>query len=203
MPDIDSVEQMESLQDQVNHYLGDLEGLARAFKTVSFFFELDKLLTRDSNLYKCRSSILSQSPDSRSLIENLVTEYPYTRFETNSRISLGYVSRSNLCYTCRHFQKPATFYVRHPIDIVNLFLVINRLFRRSISRFPNTIGWFEGQQKFNMYFGYMDYKARNRQLLDSDCSCIKHRHSQASPTLATGKQSTTADSRRQSKRQQL
>jgi hypothetical protein len=203
VPDIDSIEQMESLQDQVEHHLGDLEGLTRAIKTVSFFFELDEPLTRDGSLYKCRGSILSRSPDSRSLIENLVTEYPYARFETNSGISMGYISRSDLCRTCGRFQKPAAFYVRHPTDVMNLFLVINRLFRRSISGFPNTMGWFEGRQKFNACFGRMDHRARNRQPLDSDCSCIKRRYSQASPTLITGKRPSIADGRRRSKRRRV
>ncbi|OBT56265.1 hypothetical protein VE04_05112 [Pseudogymnoascus sp. 24MN13] len=42
VPNIDEVDQMADLQDQVRNNLGDMDGLARAFKAVSFFFELDE-----------------------------------------------------------------------------------------------------------------------------------------------------------------
>ena len=62
-PEIDDVDAMQSLYDKVTHHVGDIEGIARAFMAVSFFFELDGPLVRDGPFYICYGSILSSSPE--------------------------------------------------------------------------------------------------------------------------------------------
>jgi hypothetical protein len=199
-PHIDDVDQMPSLQDQVRHNLGDLNGLARAFKAVSFFFELDEPPVHAGNTYRCRGSILSRSPDSRALLQNLVTTYPYSQFVTNSETSLGSLSINDICQGCGRFQKTVTFSVRHPSDVVDLHLVLNRLFRRSISGFPHPIEWFEDRQMLNAQFGRADHKGVQT-LSESDCGCSQRRCVvDSTPRLTSKKRTHLLQSLRRSKR---
>jgi len=48
-PDIDDINQIANLEIKVKSYLGDLKGLARAFKAVLFFFELDRPITHEGS----------------------------------------------------------------------------------------------------------------------------------------------------------
>ncbi|KAH6675990.1 acyl transferase/acyl hydrolase/lysophospholipase [Halenospora varia] len=67
-PEIDDVDKMQYLHNQIRYHLGDIEGIARAFKAVTFFFELDRPLVPEGGRYCCYGSILSRSPDSRDLV---------------------------------------------------------------------------------------------------------------------------------------
>lgn len=202
-PQIDDVDKMQFLCDQVRHHLGDIEGVARAFKAVSFFFELDGPLEREAGLYLCRGSILCRSPDSRALLQNLGTTYPYAQFFNND-ISLGFLSPNDICSLCGRFQKLVSFQIRHPSDRVNLQLVFNRLYRRSISAFPQCIEWFIERQKLNAIFGRPDHKGRLGRSLDSACNCEIQRHNHVStPMSGSKKRSLTAWTRRRSKRRCL
>ncbi|KAH6699888.1 acyl transferase/acyl hydrolase/lysophospholipase, partial [Leptodontidium sp. MPI-SDFR-AT-0119] len=67
-PRIDDVDKMQYLRDQIYHHLGDIEGITRAFKVASFFFELNGPLVFEGGQYTCHGSILSRSPDSRALM---------------------------------------------------------------------------------------------------------------------------------------
>ena len=91
--------------------------VVRAFKAVSFFFELDGPLTLEGRRYRCCGSILSRSPDSRALVQNLGASYPYAQF-SNSEVSLGFLSLNDICNLCGRFRKAVTFYIRHPSDRV-------------------------------------------------------------------------------------
>jgi hypothetical protein len=177
-PEIDDVDKMQYLYDQIRYHLGDLEGIVRAFKAVTFFFELDEPLILDGGRYVCRGSILSRSPDSRALVQNLGSSYPYAQFFI-SEISLGFLSPNDICKLCGRFQKAVMFHIRHPSDRVNLYLAFNRLFRRSISAFPQPMEWFVERQKLNAKFGQPDHKSRIERSRDSACSCEVQRHSEA------------------------
>jgi hypothetical protein len=183
-PQIDDVDKMQYLQDQIRHHLGDIEGIARAFKAVSFFFELDGPLILEAGLYKCRGSILSRSPDSLALVQNLGTSHPYAQF-CNSEVSLGFLSQNDICKLCGRFRKAVTFHIRHPSDRVNLQLVFSRLFRRSISAFPQPMLWFVEQQKLNAKFGQPNHKDRVERL--TDCICEVERGREASPYVLESK----------------
>jgi hypothetical protein len=180
-PEIDDVDKMQYLQDQIRYHLGDIEGIARAFKAVTFFFELDGPLVFEGGRYCCRGSILSRSPDSRDLLQSLGSSYPYAQF-FNHDLSLGFLSTSDICQLCGRFQKPVTFHVRHPSDRVNLQLVFNRLFRRSISGFPQPVEWFVERQKFNARFGRPDHQSRIERSTELSCRCELERHVEV-PTL--------------------
>ncbi|KAH9204666.1 acyl transferase/acyl hydrolase/lysophospholipase [Leptodontidium sp. 2 PMI_412] len=178
-PEIDDVGKMEYLHDQIQHHLGDIEGIARAFKAVTFFFEFDRPLVFEGGRYLCHGSILSRSPDSLDLVQSIANSYPYAQF-FNHDLSLGFLSTSDICKFCGRFQKAVTFYVRHPSDRVNLELVFNRLFRRSISGFPQLIEWFLKRQKMNAKFGQPDHKSRIEPSKDVSCSCELERRREVS-----------------------
>ena len=185
-PDIDDVDKMQYLYDQVPYHLGDMDGIVRAFKAVSFFFELDGPPVLDGGLYRCRGSILSRSPDSRNLVQNLGTSYPYTQFFIDE-ISAGFVSTNDICSLCERFRKVIVFYVRHPSDRVNLYLAFNRLFRRSISAFPQSMEWFIRRQKLNAKFGQPDHKSRIEGSKERSCGCELQRGSEVSAPVPDSK----------------
>lgn len=176
-PDIDDVDKMQYLYDQIRYHLGDIEGIVRAFKAVSFFFEMDGPLVLDGGLYKCRGSILCRSPDSRALVQNLGISYPYAQFFLDET-PLGILSSNDICKLCGRFQKLVVFQLRHPSDRVNIYLSFNRLFRRSISGFPQPIEWFVGRQKLNAKFGQPDHKSRVERCHQPSCSCMLLRHNE-------------------------
>ncbi|KAG0645016.1 Intracellular membrane-associated calcium-independent phospholipase A2 gamma [Hyphodiscus hymeniophilus] len=184
-PDIDDVDKMQYLCDQVRYHLGDIEGIARAFKAVSFFFELDELPALDGGLYRCHGSVLSRSPDSRALVQRLASSYPYAQLFIDE-ISVGFLSSNDICQLCGRFQKAIVFHVRHPSDRINLYLAFNRLFRRNISAFPQSMEWFVERQKLNAKFGQPDHKSRVERSKTPPCSCGLQRSSETS-SLAPGK----------------
>jgi len=59
---------MQYLCNQIYYHLGDMEGIARAFKAASFFFELNGLLVFEGGQYICYGSILFRSLDSCVLV---------------------------------------------------------------------------------------------------------------------------------------
>lgn len=202
-PDIDDVDKMQYLYDKIRYHLGDMEGIVRAFKAVSFFFELDGPPVLDSGLYRCRGSILSRSPDSRALVQNLGSSYPYAQFFINE-ISIGFLSANDICVLCGRFQKAIVFHVRHPSDRVNLCLAFNRLFRRSISAFPQPMEWFIERQKLNAKFGQPDHRSRLERSGDPSCSCELQRRSEIpAPASDTKKRSLTLRTRTRNKRRCL
>ncbi|OBT64129.1 hypothetical protein VE03_06283 [Pseudogymnoascus sp. 23342-1-I1] len=203
VPNIDEVDQMADLQDQVRNNLGDMDGLARAFRAVSFFFELNEPPIREGIIYVCRGSILSRSPDSRALVQNITSRYPYSRFITDDEVSLGSLSLDDICQGCGRFQKKVTISVRHPVDVVDLLLCCSRLFRRSISGFPNPMKWFEERQNLKATFGRADH-GEAKALSDSDCSCVhRRRHADVADTLTPAKRRLTLIGTRRSKRRRL
>ena len=172
-PGIDDIGSMDSLYKKTMCHQGDMIEVIRAFKAVTFFFELDRSLVKDGPFYICYGSVLSRSPDAPRFIRLLTSEYPYAQFFNNGT-SLGYISNNDICKLCGRYTKLVAFRVRHSSDQADIYLRFARLFHRRISAFPNTIDWFTKKQKLNAVFGQPNHKsiAGPRQ---SDCSCQLHR----------------------------
>ena len=201
-PKIDNVDKMQYLYDQVQHHLGDIKGIARAFKAVSFFFELDGPLVRSGRGYRCHGSILSRSPDSRDLVQSLGA-FPYAQFYVQE-MSVGFIGPADLCNLCGRFRKAVVFHVRHPSDRVNLYLAFNRLFRASISAFPQPVEWFIERQKLNARFGQSDHRSRIEPSRESSCSCELRRVGEVSNSEPGGKKRrVVAEQRTRNKRRCL
>ncbi|KAH8799403.1 hypothetical protein F5884DRAFT_869331 [Xylogone sp. PMI_703] len=185
-PDIDDVDKMQYLYDQIRYHLGDIDGIARAFKAVTFFFELDGPLILDGGRYCCRGSILSRSPDSRDLIQVLLNTFPYAQF-LHHDVSLGFLSSNDICKLCGRFWKAVVFHVRHPSDRVTIQLAFNRLFHRSISLFPNSMELFAERQRLNAKFGRPDHNSRIERSRNPPCSCERKRYSNTSTPVSDSK----------------
>jgi hypothetical protein len=170
---------MQYLYDQIPHHLGDLEGIVRAFKAVLSLFELNEAPVLDGGLYKCYGSILCRSPNSSALVRNLGTAYPYAQFYVNDS-PIGYLSGEDVCPKCGRFQKAVDFHVRQSTDRTNLYLAFNRLFRRSISAFPQSIEWFVNRQKLNAKFGQPNHDSRIVSK-DPPCGCLRRDHLTLAP----------------------
>jgi len=198
-PAIDDIDQMPELQRQVRRHLGDLKGLARVFMAVSFFFELDEPIIAEGVGYRCRGSILSRSPNSRALQQKLALEYPYAQFSINDN-TVGFLDPLDTCPGCGRFQKSVTFLIRHPGEKVNLYVMYNRLYRRSISGFPNSMEWFEDRQMFNAHFGRADHGPRIKSPLPLDCGCSQNRYVNCINKSKGGKRALSKVVERRSKR---
>lgn len=173
-PQIDDVDQMPHLYEQIHHHLGDMKGIARALKAVSFFFELDEPLVKDGGRYRCRGSILSRSPDAPHLMQNLESCFPSAQFVVKDA-AVGFLSSNDICTLCGRFQKAVVFFVHHPSDLVDMYIVLNRLYRQSISFFPGTMQCFEDLQKIRAKFGQPDHRSRIEPSRDSSCRCALQR----------------------------
>ncbi|PVH67631.1 FabD/lysophospholipase-like protein [Cadophora sp. DSE1049] len=201
-PRIDDVDKMQYLRDQIYHHLGDMEGIARAFKAASFFFKLNGPLVFEGGQYTCHGLILSRSPDSRALVQSLRTSYPFAQF-LHQESSLGFLAPNDLCELCGRFQKLITFHIRYPSDRVNLQFSFSRLFRRSISGFPQPMEWFVERQRLNAKFGLPDYRSRNERAQNPTCDCELMSYLDRSAKLLENKRAFGVQTRTQNKRRRL
>ncbi|KFZ20455.1 hypothetical protein V501_00135 [Pseudogymnoascus sp. VKM F-4519 (FW-2642)] len=168
-PGIDDIDSMDSLYQKTMCHQGDMMEIVRAFKGVTFFFELDRTLVDDGPFYICYGSILSRSPGSPRFIQLLTSDYPYAQF-FNHGTSLGYISKNDICKLCGRYTKLVAFRVRHSSDQADIYLRFNRLSHRRISAFPKPIDWFIKRQKLNAKFGQPNHKS-TVEPRQSDCSC--------------------------------
>ena len=201
-PRIDDVDKMQYLRNQIYHHLGDMEGIARAFKAASFFFELNGPLVFEGGQYTCHGSILSRSPDSRALVQSLRTSYPFAQF-LHQESSLGYLAAKDLCELCGRFQKLIKFHIRHPSDRVNIQFSFSRLFRRSISGCPQPMEWFIKRQRLNAKFGLPDHRSRKERFPNPTCSCELMRYLDRPVKLSENKRALGVQTRTQNKRRRL
>ncbi|KFY11829.1 hypothetical protein V491_07045 [Pseudogymnoascus sp. VKM F-3775] len=82
-PSIDDTGIMDSLYQQTMRHQGDMIEIIRAFKAVTFFFELDRSIVEDGPHFICYGSVLSRSPDAPRFIRLLTSDYPYAQFFNN------------------------------------------------------------------------------------------------------------------------
>ncbi|CAD6446983.1 b9c83bf3-81e0-4ea9-9d44-27052d8730c6-CDS [Sclerotinia trifoliorum] len=170
---IDDVGKMQYLRDQIYHHLGDMEGITRAFKAASFFFELNGPLVFEGAHFLHQGS------------------------------SLGFLAPNDLCELCGRFQKLIKFRTSHPSDRVNLQFSFSRLFRRSISGFPQPMEWFVKRQKLNAKFGLPGHRSRNERAQNPACNCELMRYLDRSVKLSENKRAFGVQTRTQKKRRRL
>ncbi|KFY94690.1 hypothetical protein V498_03759 [Pseudogymnoascus sp. VKM F-4517 (FW-2822)] len=182
-PGIDDINSMDSLYQNTMSHQGDMIEIVRAFKGVTFFFELDRTLVDDGPFYICYGSILSRSPDSPAFIRRLILDYPYAQF-FNHGTSLGYISNNDICKLCGLYTKLVAFQVRHSSDKADIYLRFNRLNHRRISGFPNPIDWFIKRQNLNAKFGSPNHQSTLTGARQSDCSCRLQRRRDIPISLA-------------------
>ncbi|KAI9727191.1 MAG: hypothetical protein M1834_008499 [Cirrosporium novae-zelandiae] len=160
-PGLDDVDRMEELRHSVTHYLfthDDLYAVVRALWATAFYFELDDLPLFSRGTYRCYGSILSRSPDSHALINEMIRSFPAARFVTDDKITLGILNYQDGCETCGYFRKHVVFDIQHLDEDISIYLTLNNLFSRRISGFPHPISWFVQQQMLDTKFGTPDHQ---------------------------------------------
>jgi hypothetical protein len=171
-PRLDDADKMQDMERLVRLDSGSLKDISRALKAASFFFELSEPIHPIGSSYLCKGLILCRSPNSRALIQNLSAEYPSVHFATNTDISLGLLSATDLCSVCGRFQKAVSFEVRHPKEVIDFHLVFTKLFRSCLSGFPHSVEWFEEKQMIRTPFGRPDHS--NPASTGLSCPCAAH-----------------------------
>ena len=74
-------------------------------------------------------------------------------FRTDVETLGHYGGESDLCTLCHRYQKKVDLLVHHPTELVTIYTESVTQGRRKISAFPQTMRWFENQQKLNAPFG--------------------------------------------------
>ena len=175
-PAIDNTERMSELQ--ANVYVPEMfqscEKTLYALLVSQFYFELLTIERIREGQYHCRGTIRCRLPGIPLVkllkaqgISNLI-------FRTNAR-SLGYYGgKSDLCAVCRRYQKKIDFQIRHPTELITIYTESVTQGQRKISAFPQTMKWFEKQQKLDAPFG----TAFHRELQVRSCrACLSLKRS--------------------------
>lgn len=127
--------------------------VATALLVSNFFFRLDAPLTYDSGFYYCQGSIRcrNNSQDVIQALEGL--HFSKLEFVTETEVLAESDSTSDICQVCCRYQKPVSFFVRSPAEVVTVSIRSGRDMERKISGFPQNMQWFETQQGINSPFG--------------------------------------------------
>jgi hypothetical protein len=82
--------------------------------------------------------LCSATPRTKCLLKLGLT---YLEFVTDEDIltTCGYMN--DICPLCRRYRKRVMFYVRHPSDVVMMYVRNEKGMRRKISGFPQTMKW--------------------------------------------------------------
>ncbi|KAH7053462.1 hypothetical protein B0J12DRAFT_571025 [Macrophomina phaseolina] len=184
-PDLDAVESMPEIRAAGVRFLEgvDIQSIRRSLLSSAFFFELDELPIAQGATLECRGSIRCRSPNSRALIEGIISDFPYALFQNQSHETLAFVRDAVRCQECRLYRIGVKFRVESLDQAVVLRLKFNDQFSSKVSGFPNSMSWFAGRQGLYSPFGRADHQPSLR---DCDCSTNKtyQRKRRASTQLA-------------------
>lgn len=167
-PDLDAVESMPEIRASGVRFLQsvDIQSVRRALLSSAFFFELDELPVAQGATLECRGSVRCRSPNSRALIEGLISDFPYALFQSQSHETLAFVRDAVRCQECRLYRIGITFRVDSLDQAVVLRLRFNDQFSSRVSGFPNSMSWFARRQGLYSPFGRADHQLSLR-----DCNC--------------------------------
>lgn len=143
-PDLDAIESMPKIRSTGVRFLQnmDLQSIRRSLLSSAFFFELDEIPVVNGTLLECRGSIRCRSPNSRALIEGLISDFPHARFQTQSNETLAFVQDAVICQKCRLYRVRVQFRVDSTDQNFVLRLKFSDQFSNKISGFPNSMSWF-------------------------------------------------------------
>jgi len=159
-PAIDNTDQMNILRESVHlqtHSAQDCIDTASALLISSFFFELTTCPKFESGLYHCQGNIRCRLKSS-TIIQSLTNLHPSSlEFVTDSETLAFFLGQTDVCCLCHRYCKRVEFYIRHPSDMMTIYIRIDRQKRRKISGFPQTMNWFTRQQNLDVVFGTSDH----------------------------------------------
>ncbi|KAJ6201958.1 LOW QUALITY PROTEIN: acyl transferase/acyl hydrolase/lysophospholipase [Bipolaris maydis] len=159
-PALDDVSKIPDLEDLTATFLHtyDFSSITRALFAAAFFFELHQKPPANRTSLVCFGSIRCRSPDTRSLIERILQEYPNASFTTEEGTSLGYIGDSSLCTICGHYCKAVNLRVYHADQSTSVYLQFNQSSQTRISGFPQSISQFVRLQQLDAEFGRSDHQ---------------------------------------------
>lgn len=155
-PAIDDVDRMAEMRESVHvpPMLQDCKKTLYRLLVSAFYFELRSIpeYVRDGR-YHCRGTIRCRLPG--TAVFKLLTQCTTSNLAfTNDVETLGYCEGNlDLCSICHRFQKNVEFFIRHPSELVTIYLQSVTQGRRKISAFPQKMQWFQTQQKLDAPFG--------------------------------------------------
>ena len=173
-PAIDNTDRMDELRESVHvpQMYRDCERTLYTLLISAFYFELRSIpeYVREGR-YRCRGTIRCRLPG--SALVKLLTQCHTSNlgFVTDIENLAYYGGDLDLCGSCHRYQKNVEFLVRHPTETVTIYVHSFRRGRRKISAFPQSMEWFQQQQKLDAPFG----TAYHRDLEHRACrSCISN-----------------------------
>ena len=127
-----------------------------ALLATNFFFELSEIPSFRSGRLHYQGTIRCRLTRKTILsVLERVCKSPLHFYIDNEQ--LGQVE-SNICYHCQRYSQQV---VRHPTDIITLYLQSNRN-RRKISGFPQSVEWIVQQQRLRSVFGMANHGSPGR-----------------------------------------
>lgn len=155
-PAIDDVDRMEEMRQSVHvpQMLLDCKKTLYGLLVSAFYFELRTVpnCVREGR-YLCRGTIRCRLPGAAVFKVLRQCTISNSAFVTDLE-TLGYCeAQVDLCVLCHRFQKNVEFAVRHPSELVTIYLSNVTQGRRRISAFPQKVQWFQDQQRLDAPFG--------------------------------------------------
>ncbi len=187
---IDNTDRMDELRESVHvsQMYRDCAKTLYALLIFAFYFELASVPKRlREGQYHCRDTIRCRL--SGNSVVKLLARCGIFNLEFITDVeNLGhYGGNLDLCLLCHRYQKKVDFLIRHSTELVTIYAKSVTQGRRKISAFPQTMQWFENQQRLDASFG----TAFHRNLLNRSCkSCISN-SSLKRPTLDGHQKSQT------------
>ena len=153
---IDRVDHMDQLREYVHtqsHNDRFRQILPFALITSTFYFELTTLpLFQKGKLY-CKG-IVRCSLKGAAICQTLKRVHPSNLvFMAGNDIIGYYKADEDLCPSCTRYRKEVEFTVRHRDEPVTISMQSNLQGKRRISAFPQTMEWFQTQQRLDSHFG--------------------------------------------------
>jgi hypothetical protein len=128
--------------------------VARALLISCFYFQLENLPRWTKHGYHVHGSIRCRS-NSWGVVNGLsrvgIDDVEFTT-EVEVLRNLSAV-RDDICGKCSRYRKDVHFFVRHPLDMISIYVKSGSLSRCRLGGFPQSIDWFINQQGLRGAFG--------------------------------------------------
>ena len=157
-PRIDDINQMERLRASVHMQVDGQENMrqtAAALLSATFYLELTSRPKYGAGHYTCHGTIRCRN-DPGAVIKALRRLFGDCLTFKTEHITLGYVSRHDICSICGEYSKAVVFTVSHLEEPITIFLGRGQCMQRKISGFPHPLSWFLKQQRLENKFGGSD-----------------------------------------------
>ena len=183
LPSLDDTDRMEELRELADRRITnfpDVVDVTFALLASSFFFSLTAYPQYSAGFYTCHGTIHCDVIDNESVVESLERMFPSgLHFVVEANNSLGRMTRSQICSTCRTFQKRVVFAVRDIQDPVSMTIQSTNGKARNIIGKSKSMSWFIERQGLRSPFGTEDHGADAKSICQAcnvfPCSPSKNR----------------------------